>query len=410
MWIRKKHHNRWSGKGERMGLVQRFLGLETTNEVPSFVPEVRESILPPARSDMVVNESTALSLVPVSRALAVLETAMMQIPVDVYRGNEKIETPLWLETPDIENNVSQAEWIGSTLVHMALTGNAFWKVTRGARGIANIQVIHPTNISVNTDRNGTVYYQMANKRYTNRDIVHIKLWAKPGVDQLLGEGPLQRHKALLRSALDLNNYADNWFRTSAVPTGTLSTTEFLSEDVAKQNKQAFIASQQERSVAVLSSGLTYESISLSPEQAQFLENQKFMMRKIATMFGVPTVYLGMSVEGQGMTYTNGNEDRNKLFEDGLQQYIVRIQQAITDLLPRGQKAKFNLTEFLRPNQLIRYQAYGIGLDKKFLTVDEIRDLEGLPPIKVEDVPVTPEPVQDVPQDNPDNAQDTQPTV
>lgn len=393
-----------------MGAIQRFLGLETTNEVPSFVPEVRESILPPARSDMVVNESTALSLVPVSRALAVLETAMMQIPVDVYRGNEKIETPLWLETPDIENNVSQAEWIGSTLVHMALTGNAFWKVTRGARGIANIQVIHPSNISVNTDRNGTIYYQMANKRYTNRDIVHIKLWAKPGVDQLLGEGPLQRHKALLRSALDLNNYADNWFRTSAVPTGTLSTTEFLSEDVAKQNKQAFIASQQERSVAVLSSGLTYESISLSPEQAQFLENQKFMMRKIATMFGVPTVYLGMSVEGQGMTYTNGNEDRNKLFEDGLQQYIVRIQQAISDLLPRGQKAKFNLTEFLRPNQLIRYQAYGIGLDKKFLTVDEIRDLEGLPPIKVEDVTPTPEPVQDVPQDNPDSAQDTQPTV
>lgn len=315
-----------------------------------------------------------------------------------------------METPDIENNVSQAEWLGKTLVHMALTGNAFWKVTRGARGIANIQVIHPQNISVNTDRLGVVYYQIGTKKFTNKDIIHIKLWEKPAADQLLGEGPLQRHKSLLRSALDLNDYADNWFRTAAVPTGTLTTSEFLSEDVAKSNKQAFIASQQERSVAVLSSGLTYESIALSPEQAQFLENQKFMMRKIATMFGVPTVYLGMSVEGQGMTYTNGNEDRNKLFEDGLQQYIVRIQQAISDLLPRGQKAKFNLTEFLRPNQLIRYQAYGIGLDKKFLTVDEIRDLEGMPPIKVEDVPVTPEPVQDVPQDNPDEAQDTQPTV
>lgn len=393
-----------------MGAIQRLLGLETASEVPSFVPETRAQPTIPSRSEMVVNESTALSLVPVSRALAVLETAMMQIPVDVYRGNEKIETPLWLETPDIENNVSQAEWLGKTLVHMALTGNAFWKVTRGARGIANIQVIHPQNISVNTDRLGVVYYQIGTKKFTNKDIIHIKLWEKPAADQLLGEGPLQRHKSLLRSALDLNDYADNWFRTAAVPTGTLTTSEFLSEDVAKSNKQAFIASQQERSVAVLSSGLTYESIALSPEQAQFLENQKFMMRKIATMFGVPTVYLGMSVEGQGMTYTNGNEDRNKLFEDGLQQYIVRIQQAISDLLPRGQKAKFNLTEFLRPNQLIRYQAYGIGLDKKFLTVDEIRDLEGMPPIKVEDVPVTPEPVQDVPQDNPDEAQDTQPTV
>jgi HK97 family phage portal protein len=184
----------------------------------------------------------------------------------------------------------------------------------------------------------------------------------------------------LRSALDLHSYADNWFRNAAVPTGVLTTTEFLSEDVAKSNKQAFIASQQERSVAVLSSGLTYDTISLNPEEAQFLENQKYINRQIANMFGVPVAYLGMSVEGQGMTYVNGNEDRAKLYEDGLQQYIVRIEQAITDLLPRGQYAEFNLTEFLRPNTKLRFESYAIGLANKFLTVEEIRAMESLPPL------------------------------
>jgi phage portal protein BeeE len=98
------------------------------------------------------------------------------------------------------------------------------------------------------------------------------------------------------------------------------------------------------------------------------------------MFGVPTLYMGMGIEGQGMTYINGNEDRTKLYDDALQQYIVRIEQAITDLLPRGQYAEFNLTEFLRPNQLTRYQSYAIGLDKKFLTVEEVRSFESLPPL------------------------------
>jgi hypothetical protein len=98
------------------------------------------------------------------------------------------------------------------------------------------------------------------------------------------------------------------------------------------------------------------------------------------MFGVPVAYLGMSVEGQGMTYVNGNEDRAKLYEDGLQQYIVRIQQAITDLLPRGQYAEFNLTEFLRPNTKLRYESYAIGLDKQFITVEEVRAMESLPPL------------------------------
>jgi len=175
----------------------------------------------------------------------------------------------------------------------------------------------------------------------------------------------------------LHNYADNWFRTAAVPTGTLTTSEFLSADVARQNKEAFVASQQERSIAVLSSGLKYDSITLSPEQAQFLENQKFITRQIAMMFGVPTMYLGMGIEGQGMTYVNGNEDRAKLFQDGLQQYIVRIQQAITDLLPRGQSAEFNLTEFLRPNTKTRYESYAIGLSNRFLTVPEVREMEGM---------------------------------
>lgn len=366
-----------------MGFIDRMVGaLGYEVAAPeAFVPDTQNrAASAPSREAVVVTETSALQLVAVSRAISVLETAMMQIPVQVHRGNEIITAPAWLDMPDVENNVSQAEWLGTTLFHMATTGNAFWLVQRNVRGIVNIKNIHPSNISVLTDSNGIIYYQIGTKRYTTKDIVHLKLWKSPRPDALLGEGPIQRHKSVLRSALDLHNYADNWFRTAAVPTGTLTTTEFLSAEVAKQNKDAFVESQQERSIAVLSSGLKYDSIALNPEEAQFLENQKYISRQIAMMFGVPAMYLGMSIEGQGMTYVNGNEDRAKLYEDGLQQYIVRIEQAITDLLPRGQHAEFNLTEFLRPNVKTRYESYAIGLSNKFLTVEEIRDMEDMPPM------------------------------
>lgn len=369
-----------------MGFKERLvsrLGYEL-DVVEPFVPETQNrAMTAPSRESFTVSESAALSLIPVSRAIAVLETAIMQIPVEVERNEEYIEGPAWLETPDIENNVSQSEWLGTTVVHLATFGNAFWKVTRGVRGIVNIRNVHPSLVSIMADANGVLTYAINGSNYTRNEVVHIKLWNKVSTFDYLGEGPLQRHRSVLRSALDLHEYADNWFRTAAVPTGTLTTSEFLSADVAKQNKEAFVESQRERSVAVLSSGLKYDNISLSPEQAQFLENQKYMTRQIATMFGVPTLYMGMGIEGQGMTYVNGNEDRTKLFEDGLQQYIVRIEQAITDLLPRGQYAEFNLTEFLRPNQKARYEAYAIGIDKKFLTVDEVRALESLPAVTQE---------------------------
>jgi HK97 family phage portal protein len=369
----------------------------------AFVPETENrgvANTAPTREAVSVTPTTALTLVPVSRCTSVLETAMMQIPVNVYRGTTELPSPLWLETPDIENQVSQAEWLGTTLIHMATYGNAYWHIQRGPRGIVNITNLHPTDVSVSQDGDGKIYYTYKSKYYSARDIKHLKLWHSPSATSLLGEGPLQRHKSVLRSALDLQNYADNWFRTAAVPTGTLTTSEFLSADVAKQNKQAFIESQQERSVAVLSSGLKYDSITLNPEEAQFLENQKHVTRQIATMFGVPVIYLGLGVEGRGMTYINGNEDRTKLFEDGLQQYVVRIQQAITDLLPRGQYAEFNLTEFLRPNQKTRFESYAIGLTNGFLTVPEVREMEGMPEM-------TEQPQQEVQVDVVD---DTQPVA
>jgi HK97 family phage portal protein len=380
-----------------MGFKERVierLGYEV--DQAAFVPDTEKrgvANTAPSREAVTVSPTTALSLVAVSRATSVLETGIMQIPVNVYRGNTQVETPLWLETPDIENQISQSEWLGTTLIHMATFGNAYWHIQRGQRGIVNVTNLHPADVSVSVDETGKIYYLYKSKTYTSANIKHIKLWHNPSSTSLLGEGPLQRHRSVLRSALDLHNYADNWFRQAAVPTGTLTTSEFLSADVAKQNKEAFIASQQERSVAVLSSGLKYDSVALNPEEAQFLENQKYITRQIAMMFGVPVIYMGMGIEGRGLTYINGNEDKTKLFEDGLQQYTIRIQQAITDLLPRGQYAEFNLTEFLRPNQKTRYESYAIGLTNNFLTVPEVREMEGMSEMTQDQVQV------DVPVDN-----------
>lgn len=358
-----------------MGFIDNLLGREPQK---AFVPTQNRAVNIPSRQETVVNEMTALSLVPVSRSLSVLETAIQQIPVEVYRDDVKVSTPTWLQTPDLTKMMSQAEFIGETVVSMALTGNAFWKVTQGARGVSNLQLIKANKVAVEEDINGNISYSVNGTRYGPETIRHLKLWSRPA--ELLGEGPIQRHASTLRQALDLQAYSDNWFRTTAIPTGILSTTEFLGPEDAAANKDAFVNSQQDRTIAVLSSGLKYEMIDLKPEEAQFLENQKFMSRQIALMFGVPSMYLGLSVEGQGMTYTNGNEDRAKLYEDGLQQYIVRIEKAFNDLLPRGQRAKFNLTEFLRPNQLNRFQAYSIALDKGFMTVNEVRDRENMPQI------------------------------
>ena len=129
-----------------MGFIDRLLGRETYEYVETYVPsdmEERGSISP-FRQPFVVNEISALQLIPVSRCISVLETACMQIPVDVMRGIDKVDSPSWLVMPDVEQNVTQAEFIGQTVVSMALYGNAYWKIYRGVRGVSNLELIPPS--------------------------------------------------------------------------------------------------------------------------------------------------------------------------------------------------------------------------------------------------------------------------
>lgn len=385
-----------------MGVIRNFiLGDIQTTVNEAVETAVSRSVQPPSREAQTVSPEQALRLVPVSRCLSVLETSMIQIPIEVFRGIEKIDSPSWLTTPDVNNNVSQGEFVKDTVLSLAVHGNAYWYITRSARGIANLEVIPKKDIAVSTDRFGNVHYYIGKKEIPTENIKHIKLWSQPG--DIEGEGPLQRHKATLKAAWDLNNYFANWFDNSAVPTGILNTDSHINQEQAQTLLEAFLESQKTRTPAVMGYGMKYEGLTLDPEQAQFLENQKFMARQIALMFGIPSQYLSLSIESSGMAYTNTNGDRQKLFEDGLQQYITRIEQALSDLLPRGQFAKFNLTTFLRPDNKTRYEGYAIALDKKFMTVNEVRELEGLPSLPGGDKVA--EPVQPVqPNTNTQGAQ------
>lgn len=61
-------------------------------------------------------------------------------------------------------------------------------------------------------------------------------------------------------------------------------------------------------------------------------------------------------------------------------WLGRLERAMTTLVPRGQYVKFNAGAFLRADTLTRYQAHAIALDKGFLTIEEVCDLEDREPL------------------------------
>ena len=89
-------------------------------------------------------------------------------------------------------------------------------------------------------------------------------------------------------------------------------------------------------------------------------------------------HLAGAPSSDSLTYSTVQEDSRAFVRFGLRPNIIRLEQALSTVLPRGQAASINIDSFLRADTLTRYQAHQIALAAGWVTIEEVRNLEGLP--------------------------------
>ena len=224
---------------------------------------------------------------------------------------------------------------------------------------------------------GTVAYGVGSRWFPAADVIHVKGPCKPG--SLRGMGVIEAHlNRTLGLAAEQERQARN-VSSSGVPTGLLKSTDpDLDQETATELKAAWLASQRDRTVAVLNETTDFTPIAWNPSETQLLEARKFTLHELALIFGVPLSFLG--VEQSSRTYTNQEQEGLNLLKFSLNGHLARFEQALSQHMPRGTEVKANLDSVLRADTLTRYQAHKIGIDGGFLTPDEARDLEDRAPL------------------------------
>src|SRR5262249_60610009 len=120
---------------------------------------------------------------------------------------------------------------------------------------------------------------------------------------------------------------------------------------------------------------------------QLVEAQRENVRAVCRLFNTPPEMIASEAAGS-LTYSN-IEGRNKDFlQYTLGPWIRAVEQGLSALLPRNQRAKFNVDSLLRPNTLDRYMAHQLGIEAGFLQVNEARALEDLPPLAQQPQPTS----------------------
>ncbi|HZR66605.1 MAG TPA: phage portal protein [Terriglobales bacterium] len=145
-------------------------------------------------------------------------------------------------------------------------------------------------------------------------------------------------------------------------------------------KDAYGGSANSFKTAILQNGLTYQKLSLTAQESQFIEARKFQLQEIARLFRVPAVMLGANDKEQ--TYASAEAFFSSYVRNTLLPWTTRIEQSITrDLLRPDERSRFyarhNFNSLMRADTLQRYQAYGQAIRDGWLSRNEVRDLEEL---------------------------------
>jgi HK97 family phage portal protein len=327
-------------------------------------PEVRRDELPitgspfqginpinlTSNAGLSVTPERAITLPGVFRCVDILSTAISQLELEVWRGTELIPQPSTSIIVQPDSNDTLTGFLEETVTSLALTGNAYWLLGKDTPDTTLkttttkwINVLNPNTVRIEVDKDGRKWFVDGQDKYPAWRIKHLKHTRLPGYT--LGVGPIQAAQNELRGALELRNYADNWFADAKAPNYYLKTEQTVSPEQLAALSDGWMEALKRNQVPAVGAGITIEPFALNPSDAQFLENQRFSLAQQARIFGVPGIILDLP-SGDSMTYSNREDVINDFYRFTLKRYMSEIEGAFTSLLVRGQTVKFDVNPLL----------------------------------------------------------------
>lgn len=350
-----------------------------------------------------VTERSAMQMTAVYSCVRILAEAVAGLPLHFYRykddgSKEKaIDSNLYHLLHDEPNpEMSSFVFRETLMTHLLLWGNAYAQIIRNGKGeVIALYLLMPNKMSVDRDENGKLYYTYQRSQdegkeagtvtLSTRDVLHI-----PGLgfDGLVGYSPIAMAKNAIGLAIATEEYGAKFFANGAAPSGVLEHPGTIKDPARLRENwnSTFGGSSNSGKVAVLEEGMKYTPISISPEQAQFLETRKFQINEIARIFRVPPHMVG---DLEKSSFSNIEQQSLEFVKYTLDPWIIRWEQSLNRALLNVDEKKtyffkFNVEGLLRGDYQSRMNGYAIARQNGWMSANDIRELENLDKISAED--------------------------
>jgi HK97 family phage portal protein len=352
----------------------------------------------------VVTERSAMQMTAVYSCIRILAEAVAGLPLHFYKykengGKEKALDKNMYHLLHDEPNPEMSSFVfrETLMTHLLLWGNAYAQIIRNGKGeVIALYPLMANKMTVDRDENGTLYYiyqrsfEEANAKGSQTvilsasDVLHI-----PGLgfDGLVGYSPIAMAKNAIGLAIATEEYGAKFFAHGAAPSGVLEHPGTIKDPTKLREtwNSTFGGTANAGKVAVLEEGMKYTPISISPEQAQFLETRKFQINEIARIFRIPP---HMLADLEKSSFSNIEQQSLEFVKYTLDPWVIRWEQSLyRSLLTAEEKKKyffkFNVDGLLRGDYESRMSGYATARQNGWMSANDIRELENLDRIPAE---------------------------
>jgi len=349
-----------------------------------------------------VNETSAVGLTAVYRAVAIISGTIAGLPLRAYRtdsAGQRERVPSFLDNPAGPGGAyTQFEWLELVMVHLLLHGNAYLQhIYNGAGAIVGLYPILPSAVTVKPIQTAEeiaryggpdgAYRKWFEVRLADgslRELTCAELTHIPGMstDGIRGLSPIEAHRQTIASGIAGDKAAARMFGSGLLLGGLVSGDDGLSqedaEDAVAALKAKMAGADHAGDIAFINAQLKFTPWTIPPADAQFLESRQHAVVEVCRIYGVPKQLLmedGASTWGSGVA-----ELLRWMARTTLMPWTTRLEQRLSGLLSRPTMCEFDYKGLLQPAPeveiplLIQQQEAGI------LTTDEIRRMFNLAPL------------------------------
>lgn len=350
-----------------------------------------------------VNPASAQGVSAVYACVSAISETVASLPLILYRRDGEGRSPapdhsLYRVLHDQSNENQTAlefrEWMQASVL---LRGNAFARIIRGndgqVRELLPMSCDRVTVLRVGdkiafdyTDLNGVVM------RLLSSEVLHLR--HRAGDDAVLGVSPIAAAKGVVELAISERDHGNATFKNGARLSGILKFPQTLKPEQRTALKTSwdsqYAGGANSGKTAILESGVEYQTVSMTLEDAEWIAARQFSVEEVARLFRVPPTVIGDLRHGN---YSNSVEMARQFVTMTLKRHLVMWEQAIsskllTDVGRRTYFAEHAVEGLLRGDSVNRADFYDKGIGSGWLLPSEARRLENLPVIQgIDNAPI-----------------------